>query len=270
MKARSFPPLRRLVGAVAGSVLGAVVALTSARAEAQIVNVQPLIGGDSEKKGLSLTFEGSADVRRGNTNLTSLSGSAVGQYRRGRHLVFMLVRGDFGAAADTTIVNKDLEHLRYRIDLPQPFSLEAFVQHDRDAFRRLALRALVGIGPRIHVIRWEKFEAALGTAYMLENEELAMGAFSDSGQGTLANRISSYVVLSTRLSDSLQASATIYLQPRIERVTDVRVLHESSLLAKATKLLSLKLTMTSAFDAEPPAGVAPLDTTMKGSLLATF
>ncbi|AKT42828.1 uncharacterized protein CMC5_070560 [Chondromyces crocatus] len=249
---------------------GALALLTASPAAAQIVNVQPLIGGDVEKQGLSVTFEGSADMRRGNTNITSLSGSAVGQYRTGRHLFFLLLRGDFGENADVTFLNKDLEHFRYRVDLPGPFSWEAFVQHDRDAFRRLSLRALFGTGPRIHIVRWTKFEAALGMAYMLENEELALGNFPDSGLVVLAQRLSTYCVLSTRLSDNLQVAATIYLQPRLDWIYDVRVLHESSILAKATKHFSLKLTMTSAFDAEPPAGVAPLDTTVRGSFLATF
>jgi len=246
------------------------VALAGARAEAQIVNVQPLIGGDVEKQGLSLTFEGAADLRRGNTDLTSLSGSAVGQYRAGRHLVFLLARGDFGENADVPFMNKDLEHARYRIDFLGPLSWEAFVQHDRDEFRRLALRALVGTGPRIHLVRWKIFEAALGTAYMLEHERLGGGDQPDAGETTLAHRLSSYVVLSTSASENLQLSTTMYLQPRLDRLRDVRVLNESSLLSKATKHLALKLALTSAFDAEPPAGVRSLDSALKASLLATF
>jgi hypothetical protein len=40
-------------------------------------------------------------------------------------------------------------------------------------------------------------------------------------------------------------------------------------LSKATKHLGLKLTLMSAYDAQP-LGVAPLDATLKGSLQANF
>jgi hypothetical protein len=254
-----------------GLAFGLALSFASARSAAQIVNVQPLISAETEKKeGPSLVIDGSADIRRGNTSLFSVSGSAIGQYRSGRHLVFLLARGDFAQSGDAPIANKDLEHLRYRLGLIGPLLAEVFVQHDRDAFRRLSLRAIGGVGPRARIAWFSTFDAAVGVAYMFEHERLAEGDYRDSGATMVNHRLSSYFVISTRIPPNLELGLTAYLQPRLDSFRDVRVLSESSALARATKHLSLKLTLTSAFDSLPPAGVVPLDTTFKGSIQASF
>lgn len=234
------------------------------------MNVQPLISADEQKDGVSVAFEGSLELRRGNTDLLSVSGSAITQYRSGRHLAFILARGEYGERDDAAVVSKDLEHARYRVNVLGPLAGEVFIQHDRDAFRRLALRALVGGGPRLTLIRSKELNAALGVSYLLEYEQLAVGDEADSGQGTLAHRLSNYLVLSTHVTEVLDLGVTMYVQPRLDKDHDVRVLCETSLLSKAGKHLSLKLMLTSAYDSEPPIGVVPLDTTLKGALQASF
>jgi hypothetical protein len=250
----------------------ALAALMPARASAQIVNVQPLIGAqqDKAKEGASLAFEGSADMRRGNTNLLTISGSAVGLYRTGRHLVFLMVRGDYGESNEKAFLSKDLEHARYRVDIVGPLAGEAYVQHDRDGFRRLSLRALGGLGPRVRFQWWKLFSASFGASYMLEHEVIGSGNRLDAGDDVLAHRLSTYVVLETIVGEQLSLAVTTYVQPRLDSFRDVRVLCETSLLSKATKHLGLKLTLMSAYDAQPPLGVAPLDATLKGSLQANF
>jgi hypothetical protein len=254
-----------------GISVAAAAFLTPSGAAAQIVNVQPLISeSDQGKEGASLALEGTADVRRGNTSLLTLSGSVIGRYRTGRHLAFILARGEFGQSNDVPLASKDLEHVRYRVSVVGPLSAEAFVQHDRDAFRRLSLRALLGAGPRLQLVWWDGFEAALGASYMLEYEELARGDQPDAGANALDHRLSTYLILTTRIAAALTFGFTAYVQPRWDEITDVRVLSESSLLAKATDHLSLKLTLVSAFDSRPPVDVLRLDTTLKGALQASF
>lgn len=253
-----------------GLLFAAGAALAPAEAAAQIVNVQPLISADDQKEGFSFAIEGSGEIRRGNTNLLAISGGGVAQYRAGRHFGFILARGEFGTRNDVAFMNKDLEHARYRVNVAGPLAAEVFVQHDRDAFRRLSLRALGGLGPRLTLVRWKALNSAIGAAYMLEYERLAEGDEPDSGLGTLAHRLSSYFLLSTHVTEYLDLGVTMYMQPRLDRDHDVRVLCETSLLSKAGDYISLKLTLTSAYDSDPPSGVAPLDTTLKGALQASF
>ncbi|WP_437314607.1 DUF481 domain-containing protein [Sorangium sp. So ce385] len=246
------------------------IALLSSGAGAQIVNVQPVIAANGDKNGLAVAVEGSADVRTGNTRLVALAGGVIAGYRAGRHQVFAMARAEFSEEAGDPIVNKDLEHLRYRLTIAGPLEAEAFVQHDRDDFRRLALRALLGAGPRLRVTPFEGFEAAVGAALMLEHEQLAAGPEPDAGEQVTDARLSTYLLLATSVTPHLKLGNTFYLQPRLDRGGDVRVLSETSLLATATKHLSIKMALSSAYDAAPPEGVVPLDATLKSALQVTF
>ncbi len=240
---------------------------------AQIVNVQPLIATDDDgkrKEGFAWTGEAGIDARRGNTRLLSLTGNSALQYRTGRHLFFTLVRGEYAERPGGAYVDKDLEHLRYRVWITGLLSAEAFVQHDRDAFRRLALRGIVGAGPRLHLVDAVGINVAVGLAYMLELERVGSGDFPDAGQETLVSRASSYVVLSSKVHERITLGNVIYVQPRIDRLRDVRVLSEASLLVKATTHFSMKLSLVSSYDSRPPIGVIPLDTTLKSTLGVSF
>ncbi|WP_437671679.1 DUF481 domain-containing protein [Sorangium sp. So ce131] len=250
--------------------LAVALELVTSPASAQIVNVHPLVAANGGKEGLSVTVDGSADVRTGNTRLLALGGSATAGYRAGRHQVFLMARAEFSQEAGDPIVNKDLEHLRYRLSVKGPLEAEVFLQHDRDAFRRLALRALAGAGPRLRVAPIPGFEAALGLALLLEHERLSSGAEPDAGDEVFDARLSTYLVLATSVTPHLTLGNTFYLQPRLDRAGDVRVLSESSLLAAVTKHVSVKMSLSSAYDAQPPAGVLPLDATLKSALQLSF
>ena len=256
---------------LAGLSCAAAAALVALPAAAQIVNVQPLIASQQgTADGVTVVAEGSADVRSGNTRLVSLSASGLAEVREGRHLFFLLARGDFAEKAGDPFVSKDLEHLRYRITLKGPFEAETFVQHDRDAFRRLALRVLGGAGPRLHLQPFGGFEAAIGAAVMVEHERLGEGPQADAGTEDNDVRLSTYLFLSTEVGSRLKLGNTTYVQPRMDRVRDVRVFNELGLVAKATEHFSVKLTFTSAYDSAPPEGVIPLDTTLKGAIQLNF
>jgi hypothetical protein len=260
-----------LAHSLAAALLAAASLLVALPAAAQIVNVQPLIASSQgAEDGVTFVAEGSADVRSGNTRLVSLSANGLCEVRRGRHLIFLLARGDFAEKSGDAFVSKDLEHLRYRITLTGPLEAETFVQHDRDAFRRLALRVLVGAGPRLHLQPFGGFEAAVGAAVMLEHERLGAGDEPDAGAENDDLRLSTYLFLSTDVGPRLKLGNTTYVQPRLDRFRDVRVFNELALIAKATEHFAVKMTFTSAYDSAPPEGVIPLDTTLKGAIQVNF
>ena len=246
-----------------------LVLTTSRVAAGQIVNIQPLVAKD-DRVGLSGAMEASADWRSGNTDLLLLSGSLVGRYRQSRHLVFLLARGEYGVEKGDRFVSTDLEHLRYRVGITPPLELEVFAQHDRDEFRRLALRTLGGAGPRLHFLNWAAMDAALGAAYLVEYEELRAGDESDAGETQLNHRISSYLTLAIRLNDWLRLGHTFYVQPRVDGFEDVRVLSETEFLITVTKHFSFKLALSTALDSQPPVGVQAVDAKRKGSIQLTF
>jgi hypothetical protein len=249
-------------------LLAAAAAQLPAGARAQIVNVQPLLDKQA-REGFSAALEGAADWRKGNTDLLLLAGNGVGQYRHDRHLVFLTVHGEFGVKSGKEFVSKDLEHLRYRLRLSRSWAAESFVQHDADAFRRLAVRAIAGAGLRLRIVDGKRVTVAVAAAYMFEYEKLANGMFIDANEERRNHRLSTYAVVAIS-GKHLMVAHTIYAQPRFDDFNDVRMLHDSSLSLFVTSHLSVRFSATLTLDTRPPAGVNPLDSSIKSSLAVTF
>ncbi|MFH0902875.1 MAG: DUF481 domain-containing protein [Pseudomonadota bacterium] len=260
----------RIGAALLGTVISVIaVALPARWASAQIVNVRPLLAGDKES-GASGAVEGSLDWRTGNTELLLVSGNVLARYRAGVHRVFMMTRAELGMQSGGRFLDKDFEHLRYQWEAFPRVHLETFAQHDRDEFRRLSLRALWGGGPRSLLVSSKAFELELGIAYMLEIERLREGPESDAGDTTLAHRASACIAAVLRVEKGVNLGETIYLQPRLDRPRDVRVLSETELLVEFAKRFALKVAFAAMVDSEPPIGLRRLDTTLKSSLQFRF
>lgn len=237
-------------------------------AQAQILNVQPLLDKQT-RDGFSGALEGAVDWKEGNTNLLALTGNGVVQYRKLRHLVFIELHGEYGVQGPTELVSKDLEHLRYRYRTSRAFDIEAFVQHDADAFRRLAVRAVTGVGARLRLVEGKHVTFALAAAYMLDYERLAAGLYADSNAQSLAHRLSSYAIVAITYG-AVMVAHTVYAQPRFDDFYDVRMLSDSSLSLAVTKHLSVRFGVTMYLDTRPPAGVRPIDSEIKSALAVTF
>ena len=253
---------------VVGALVSLALVVASAPAPAQILNVQPLLAREAEE-GLSGAVDGSADWRGGNVDLLLLSGSVVGRLLHGPHLVFLMTRAEIGRQGDARFVNRDIEHLRYRYAAGGPWFGEVFVQHDRDEFRRLALRALWGAGPRVES-SVGAMRVAAGMAYMMELEELQGDEAADAGLSMLNHRVSSYAMVTIRVAERIRLGHTFYVQPRIDRPADVRLLADTELVLSASAALSMKIALSLAFDSEPPAGVQAVDGIRKASLQLNF
>lgn len=246
--------------------IGLLALLACPPALGQIVNVQPLVAAGQEREGFSLGVDASADFRSGNIDFLLLSGSVLPRYRAGPHLVFVMLKAEYGLQADAVFVARDFEHLRYRGTLLPWLSGEVFIQHDRDLFRRLALRALAGAGPRFEPLRSEHLTLALGIAYLLEHERLSEGPQADAGEETLHHRASTYASLTWVASEQLRAGLTAYLQPRFDRVDDVRALLDAELLLAIAGPASIRLSAGVTHDSLPPIGLEPTDIALKGAL----
>jgi hypothetical protein len=254
----------RTLAALAVLAAGATAGST---AHAQIVNVQALIGDDPEP-GLSGSVEAGADYRRGNVDLVLARAAATARYRRGDDLVFAIVKGEYGRTGEPsqTFVSKVFEHLRYRRVLTSILTAEAFAQHEGDRFRRLRVRALVGAGPRVRLAGDATWTLHGGVAYMLEYEQLSDDALAEAAARGFAHRLSAYLVGHLAVNEHVTASATGYLQPRVDRVRDVRLLGEAALAAALTTRLAFKTALAVARDSEPPPEIEKTDVSVQSTL----
>src|SRR5207253_2557185 len=122
---------------------------------------------------------------------------------------------------------KDLEHLRYRVEVVRALDLETFVQHDRDEFRRSALRVMWGAGPRVRLIMTHRYEVAVAAAYLGEYQQIRRDDKPDAGSTRLMHRISAYATFVVRIGARFSLAETVYAQPRIGLPQDVRLLEET-------------------------------------------
>jgi hypothetical protein len=236
--------------------------LLSSTASAQIVNVQPLLARHEMRPGLGLALESALDWRTGNTSLLLFSANLVTRYRYRRHHLFLLGHAELGIKSGERFLSKDLEHLRYRIEVARAIDVESFLQHDRDEFRRSALRVVWGFGPRLRIIMTHRYEVAVAAAYLGEYQQIRQDTQPDAGTTRVMHRISAYATFVVRLG-RFSVAETVYAQPRIGLPEDVRFLEETEMLATITEHLSLKLAWTLAYDNVPPIAVQPLDTGLR-------
>lgn len=233
---------------------------------ARIVNVQPAAsrGGTD---GLSGEVSGSLRWTTGNTEVTELIGTAGVLWIDGANRIYFAGRSNYSLDDGEAFINQTFEHLRYRRRFQSWLSGESFVQHEYDEFRRLSLRALLGVGPRFDLPVPPELELAFGTAPMLEYERYTTGPESDSGEELLHVRWSNYVYASVALDKAISATHTTYLQPRFDDFSDYRLLSETSLAVQGNAWLGVKLSFVLAYDSRPPDEVEKRDTALTTALV---
>lgn len=242
------------------------------RAEAQIVNVQGQLAKPPEKDGLTGQVELKLDWRTGNSTFFDIGGTGSLLLRRGRLLALALVRGEYGNAGDgIPFARKAFEHLRSRVTIDCRWRWEAFVQHEYDAFRRLSVRAIAGTGPALQIVNEPRVALLAGAAYLFESERLDTRAGTiDAGARSIASRASFYLTGTEQLGAGVSIAQTLYVQPRLDELGDVRIFGELSLTTKLSKRIALTDGFTVSYDRTPPDGIRRYDTQLKIGLLVTF
>jgi hypothetical protein len=62
----------------------------------------------------------------------------------------------------------------------------------------------------------------------------------------------------------------VYAQPRFGDFADVRMLGDSSLSLTVSQHLAVRFSLTLMLDTRPPAGVLPIDSDVKSTLVGSF
>ncbi len=251
------------------TILAAVT--TSVSAEAQIVNIQPLLG-PQDNPGFSLELKGGLSLYTGNVDLFSGKAGLLMRYQIRRHRFISTTSGALAIKNDAQYMNKLFSHLRYQVFIFDWFAWETWVQGAENRFTRLQLRLLVGTGPRFDVFRGETFRMAIGIHYMLEYERIsADGAAQGEQLERLAHRSSSYLSFTWNIVENLSLQETVYAQPRLpDPLGDFRIANEVQLSAKVSRHFALGTSFQLKYDHAAPAQVKALDTITLATLTAGF
>ncbi|NVB42123.1 DUF481 domain-containing protein [Pseudenhygromyxa sp. WMMC2535] len=212
--------------------------------------------------GLSL----GVDFQAGNVNLFDLNTSASVAWRRDAHLLFLIGNSKFatrtkaidGGTLDglfedqARYINRANLHLRYNYDFLDWLTAEAFSQVERDEFLLVASRVLTGAGPRFVPLRRDNLSLAVGTAWMLEYEALdPQRVVSPLPAQTLVHRWSSYLTLMVVHDERVSFRSTTYVQPRFDRLADLRLMSEGELSVELFDPVSIQILAKLRWDTQP-------------------
>jgi hypothetical protein len=253
-------------GVPSGFCLGFSLALT--RVAAAQVNVEPLRQQVTARK-FGANINASTSAYAGNTQGLTFGSAALLGGRTERNFGYLDVSGDYSKLGGVVSVAKWFAHLRHNFQFRSDIWWEEYAQVESDRFRRVQLRELLGTGPRFALFQSQPFELFVGISYLLEHTELDSADSDPRGQGTF-ERVSNYVAITLKPDDHILLSTVDYVQPRVDRFSDYKVLSVSSAIFSITKRLQSRLDATARYESFTPSDVRHADLEFKSSLQVTF
>jgi hypothetical protein len=253
-------------GLLPGFCLGFLLALT--RVSVAQVNVEPLRQQVTARR-FGANINASTSAYAGNTQGVIFGSSALVGGRTERNFGYLDVSGDYSKLGGVVSVAKWFAHLRHNFQLRSDVWWEEYAQVESDRFRRVQLRELLGTGPRFALFQSEPFELFVGSSYLFEHTELDSADRDPRGQGTF-ERMSNYVAITCRPDEHILLSTVNYVQPRVDRFSDYKVLSVSSAVFTITKRLQSRLDATARYESFTPSDVRHADLEFKSALQVTF
>ena len=283
--------MRRACGhGVAVNALAAFAAVTALTLPAAAqVNTENMRVGAGEP-GWAGTFDLNSSFQRGNTEREVLGGGLRLQYawpppadaedddaeaddvaEGPANTVFLTSNYSFTRLNDNRFVNNALSHLRFIRRHSHRLSYELFGQHQFNEFIRLEQRLLFGGGGRFLVLQAPQTEIFLGTGYMLERETLDLPREPREARRSEHHRSTNYLTVRYNSKDErLRLVETVYVQTRVDRLEDYRLLSETSFEIRLLRRLALAINLSVTHDSEPPTGVKEMDVVLSNSLRYSF
>lgn len=205
----------------------------------------------------------------GNTQGVIFGGAALMGGRTQRNFGYLDLSGDYTRLSGVVSVAKWFAHLRHNFQINPDLWWEEYAQLESDRFRRVTLRELVGMGPRVRAIHHPLFELFFGSSYMVENSKLDSIDADPEGEGTF-ERWSNYVAATFNPDERIVLSTVNYIQPRIEQFSDYKVLSVSGVDFKVLKHLHSRVDATARYESRAPSDVRHVDVELKSSLELVF
>jgi putative salt-induced outer membrane protein YdiY len=216
---------------------------------AQILNVESQrISQDSTG------WAGKADL---SFNLTSnqdqvfdLNTSLHLQYKSGKNTYLLLGGAGMIRAGEDDFDNSGHAHFRYNRSIRPWLTLEAFVQGQYNRVLMIDHRELVGAGPRFTLLEKPMISLHTAALYMFEHEVLL-----EDNRNYYKHRLSSYLAYNQKINSYISFNNIVYFQPVVADFSDHRVMLQSSLKFKLTKIIGFSVNFNLLNNSNPPPGV---------------
>ncbi len=209
---------------------------------------------DDGDPGWSGTVDGLYSGSGGNTERIIFSAGGRVQWRGEVDRLRLQLSGGYEESAQQVTARHGVAHLRHNHDLDADWATILFVQAQANPFQRLKSRWLSGAGLRRNLIDDDEGLVAIGATPMLEVERL-------EGQDghTARGRLSMFLHVARRLSDSAKLDLVGFWQPLFSDFGDARTVGNLALKVAVTGSVDLKVGLAVEDDARPPAGVKRTD-----------
>jgi hypothetical protein len=273
MKAKAFALLAQAL---------LLAAASPARAQ---VNTDPLTPGPPPREGISGSLSASIVKIGGNVQILDLGLGGRLQTMTFfparptdapglpylRNLVLVMGNAHYTETFGRTFMNQGLLHGRFMHMWHRRVGSVLFVQHQFNEFQRLRVRSIWGASLSLQLVHHPIFNLSLGSGYMFEYNRISVLPGASDAPQTFEHRWSNFLgARLTMLDGRLLAQSSLYLQPRFDKISDVRVLEEIEVMAKTNDLLSIGGTFSVLVDTAPPTGVLPTDTRIASNVRLSF
>jgi len=211
---------------------------------------------DKPREGLSGSAEFSFNGSTGTTDKRDIAIGGRLEWRHARHADFLIARHAKGEALGVENTDRSFLHGRHIWQQHAGLAWEGFLQGERDRFRRLSFRGLVGGGARITLLdRTGQQAAYLGVGAMSERERYTTLAGSTGEETASTTRANLYLVYKIRFRPGVDLVNTLYYQPSLSDRSDYRLLDSLALQVDLTNTLALQLSIDLSRQSYPPVGV---------------
>lgn len=232
------------------------------------VNVEPLRQQVAEE-GFGARLRASAASYAGNTRGVIFGSSGLVGVDGSRNFAFINLSGDYAKLNGVVSVAKWFGHVRHDYQLNGYLWWEEYAQIESDRFRRVALRQLIGTGPRFGLFQRDYLRVFYGASYMYEHTNLDTSASGGRGEGD-AHRFGNYLSATLRAHDRIVLSSVTYVQPRIDAPTNFKLLSVNGAEFVVTKRLRSRIDATYRYDSVTPPDVRRSDLELKSALELAF
>ncbi len=213
-------------------------------------------------------IQGGLNFQKSNIDILEANAAVRLDYhiRKYREKILFLGSYGLGQQDDKDFKNEMFAHLRlnaYPINKESALSGEAFYQIQKDDFELLQIRQLFGCGGRIESSKKKIFRLAFGLGMMADHEKIK------NVNHNVVVRSTNYLSILHK-TNKFNTFAVIYLQPRVIKPSDFRILSEITNEIKITKVLSFNFTMSYRYDSDTPESVIKNELKSNGSIKYNF
>jgi Protein of unknown function, DUF481 len=177
------------------------------------------------------------------------------QYKTTKDIWLIIANYGLLKAGSSKFLNYKFGHVRYNHKLNSWLRWEIFAQAQDNFVTNIAARYLFGTGPRFKIADTKSFHLYAASLFMYEYEE------ERTAPRTFHNDIrnSSYVSFTIKLNEMIELISTTFYQPLPKKMSDFRILNETSLRVRTGKHFGFSIDWNSLHD-RFPAGNSPKTT----------